>query len=103
MQRAERRAAMLTIRFPHVALLAALIGAAGSALVSCAGSSPEPELSFEQRVGVDNVFGLGLRYDRTRRKIVATLNEQLPDGERLYVRVRRGKLTLTSQKELDCA
>jgi hypothetical protein len=80
MRRAEGRAAMLKLRFPHVALFAALVGAAGSAIVSCADSPPEPELSFDQRVGVDNVFGLGLRYDQARGKIVATLNERLPDG-----------------------
>ena len=33
---------MLKIRLPHVALFIALVGATGSALVSCADAPPEP-------------------------------------------------------------
>jgi hypothetical protein len=100
------RRAMLKLRLlrlPHLALFVALAGTAGAALVHCGSRPDESEISVEQRTGIGNVFGLGLRYDATHRKIVATLDARLPDDERLFVRVRRGKITLTSQKDLDCA
>ena len=48
-------------------------------------------------------LGLGLRYVEKSGTVQATLSGGLKDGEKLYIRVRRGKMTLTSQKDLDCS
>jgi len=92
---------MFEKRLPHVVLFTALACAGSFGLTSCSSSKSENEISFEQRIGADNAFGLGLRFDG--EKIVATLTDELPRDERIYVRVRRGKMTLTSQRDLDCA
>jgi hypothetical protein len=85
-------------------LVAALGLGAGSALLHCASPEEEEEAFTEDQVtGVNNKLGLGLRYDDKTRTVQATLSGNLHDGEKLYVRVKRGKLTLTSQKDVDCA
>jgi hypothetical protein len=85
-------------------LVAALVVAAGSSLIHCAApADEEADLSEDQITGVNNALGLGLRYEEKSGKVQATLSGGLKDGEKLYVRVRRGKMTLTSQKDLDCS
>jgi len=85
-------------------LAVSLAVAAGSALVHCAAPEEEDEPVSEEAVtGVNNALGLGLRFDDKSGHVQATLQTPLKDGEKLFVRVRRGKLTLTSQKELDCS
>jgi hypothetical protein len=95
---------MTSRHFRSVGLVAALVVAAGSALIHCAApADEEADLSEDQITGVNNALGLGLRYEEKSGKVQATLSGGLKDGEKLYVRVRRGKMTLTSQKDLDCS
>jgi len=91
--------------FRSFGLVAALAVAAGSALIHCAAPTAEEDedLSEDQITGVNNTLGLGLRYEEKSGRVQATLSGGLKDGEKIYVSVRRGKMTLTSQKDLDCA
>lgn len=89
--------------FRSFGLVAALAVAAGSALIHCAAPTEEDEdLSEDQITGVNNALGLGLRYEEKSGRVQATLTGGLKDGEKIFVSVRRGKMTLTSQKDLDC-
>lgn len=89
--------------FRSFGLVAALAIAAGSALVHCAAPTEEDEdLTEDQITGVNNALGLGLRYEDKSGRVQATLSGGLKDGEKLYIRVRRGKLGLNSQKDLAC-
>ena len=84
-------------------LVAALAVAAGSALLHCAApAEEEQDLTEDQITGVNNALGLGLRYEEKSGRVQATLSGGLKDDEKLFIRVRRGKMTLTSQKDLDC-
>lgn len=84
-------------------LVAVLAASAASALVHCAAPAEEDEeLTEDEITGVNNKLGLGLRYDDKTGRVQATLAGGLRDGEKLFVRVRRGKLSITSQRELDC-
>ena len=84
-------------------LLTALAIAPALALVHCAAPVEDDEaLTEDQITGVNNALGLALRYDDVTGRVQATLSGGLEDGERLFIRVRRGKLGLTSQKDLDC-
>ena len=85
-------------------LVAALAVAAGSAFVHCAAPTEEDEdLTEDQITGVNNALGLGLRYEEKSGRVQATLSGGLKEDEKLFIRVRRGKMTLTSQKDLDCS
>ncbi len=86
-------------------LLASLALATGAAMVHCAPAADDEDadLSEDQITGVNNALGLGLRYDEKTGQVQATLNGGLGDGEKLFIRVRRGKMTIDGQKELDCS
>jgi len=85
-------------------LLAALAIAPALALVHCAAPVEEDEdLTEDQITGVNNALGLALRYEEASGHVQATLSGGLKDGEKLFIRVRRGKLALTSQTDLNCA
>jgi len=90
--------------FRSLGLLTALAVAACSAFVHCAAPEEEEEAdaSEDAITGVNNSLGLGLRYEDKSGTVQATLKNPLGDGEKLLVRVRRGKITQTSQKQLDC-
>lgn len=89
--------------FRTLGLVAAVAVAAASALVHCAAPQEEDEELTEDAVtGVNNALGLGLRFDEKTGKVQGTLKTPLAEGEKLFVRVRRGKLTQTSQKEMNC-
>jgi hypothetical protein len=104
MRRAEALAIMPSRHFRSFGLVAALAIAAGSALLHCAAPAAEDEeLSEDQITGVSNALGLGLRYEEKSGRVQATLSGGLKDDEKLFIRVRRGKMTLTSQKDLSCA
>jgi hypothetical protein len=84
-------------------LVTALAFAAGSAFIHCAApEEEEKELSEDEITGVNNALGLGLRYEEKTGRVQASLKSGLRDGEQLFIRVRRGKITVTSQKQLDC-
>ena len=84
-------------------LLAVASGATAAALINCAAPEEDAAPTEEAVTGVKNPLGLGLRFDDKSNTIQATIKNDLAAGERLYVRVRRGKLSLTSQKDLSCA
>lgn len=90
---------------PLYALLLSVAGAAtAAALVNCAAPAEEEAAPSEEAVtGVNNPLGLGLRFDDKTNTIQATIKKDLGAGERLFVRVRRGKLSLSSQKNLQCS
>ncbi|MBX3193136.1 MAG: hypothetical protein KF819_39495 [Labilithrix sp.] len=89
--------------FRSFGLVAALAVAAGSAFIHCSAPEEEDEELTEDAItGVNNALGLGLRYDDKTGRVQASLKTPLKDGEKLFIRVRRGKITLTSQKELAC-
>jgi hypothetical protein len=89
--------------FRSFGLVAALALAAGSALIHCAApTEDDDDLSEDAVTGVNNALGLGLRYEEKSGKVQATLSGGLKDGEKLFIRVRRGKMQLDSQKKLDC-
>ncbi len=89
--------------FGSLALTAVILVGVAAALVDCAATEEDAaDPSEDQLTGVGNAMGLALRYDPSAGAVQATLKQPLADGDRLYVRVRRGKLTLTSQKDLDC-
>lgn len=84
------------------ALLATLtIAGTAPIVVNCGSSGAEEELS-EDNIGVSNAMGLGVRYHEKSGSVQATLKRPLEEGERLVVRVRAGKYTSTSQRDLRC-
>ena len=99
--------ALPTMRLLHLrslGLLWALTAAAGAAFVHCAAfESEDEELTEDQITGVNNALGLSLRYEESSGRVQATLSGGLKEDEKLFIRVRRGKMTLTSQKDLSCA
>ncbi len=95
-------------------LLSAVGVATSAALVNCASPAEEEEEespSEDAITGVNNTLGLGLRYDEKSGTVHATLNSPLGEGQRLFVRVRRGKLelkekdgkVLTPSQQVDCS
>ncbi len=70
-------------------------------LVHCGSDEEEATPSEDDIVGVDNALGLGLRIDDSG-KLQATMAKALAEGETLRVRVRAGKMTLTSEREVPC-
>lgn len=85
-------------------LVAVLAASAGSAFLHCsAPAEEEEELTEDQITGVNNALGLGLRYEEKSGRVQATMSGGLKDGEKLFIRLRRGKMTLTSQKDLNCS
>src|SRR5688572_14164293 len=85
-----------------------LVGAiaSGSALANCAAESEEAEdevLSEDEITGANNAMGLKLVYDEDSRHVRATFKRKLRAGEKLRLRVRRGRLSMDSQRELDCS
>ncbi len=88
--------------------LLAILAAAGAAplLVNCSASeeaTDDDPVNEDAVTGVNNPLGLALRYDDKTGTVQATLKDNLGSGERLFVRLRAGKITRTSQKELKCS
>ena len=104
MQRAEAPPIMPSRHFRSFGLVAALAFAAGSALIHCSAPVEEDEeLSEDQINGVNNALGLGLRYEEKSGRVQATLSGGLKEDEKLFIRVRRGRLGQDAQKTLNCA
>ena len=92
----------LPFRAHSLGLVVALASAAlAPVLVNCS-SSEDDSPSEDDVVGVNNALGLGLRYDDKSGTLQATVKKPLGEGESLRVRVRAGKMTLTSQKAIRC-
>ena len=84
-------------------LLLAAVGC-GVALTNCS-SAPEDDdeaLSDDEINGVNNKLGLGLVYDEETGTVRATMRTRLRAGEELRLRVRRGRLSIDSERALDC-
>ena len=86
-----------------------LVGAiaSGCALANCASESDDAEDevygSEDDITGANNRMGLKLVYDEDSHHVRATFKRKLRAGEKLRLRVRRGRLSLDSQRELDCS
>jgi ribosomal protein L4 len=96
---------MIPRKARSLALFIALAAAATAPFFAC--SAPEETVdedgaSEDAVTGAGNPLGLRLTYDADTKRVNATLKEELKSGEQLRIRVRRGKATLTSQKELKC-
>jgi hypothetical protein len=90
-------------------LLLSLAAATSAALmINCAPSGAADEAeepSTEDAItGVNNTLGLSLLYDKDTGKVKATLKQPLStsQGEKLFIRVRRGTIKHESQAQLDC-
>jgi hypothetical protein len=86
-------------------LLAAALAASGAALANCSAApdDDEPALSDDEINGANNKMGLALVYDDASGRVRATVKSKLRAGEKLVMRVRRGHLSMDSQRQLDCA
>jgi hypothetical protein len=85
-----------------------LVAAVSTTLLLHCASKAAPTASSSAKVtGVDNALGLGLTFvpstDLTTGTVQATLQTPLASDETLFIRVRQGKITTTSQDELDCS
>lgn len=92
---------------PWGLLLGALAAAGASAsLVNCAPSAADDDdtaLSDDEITGVNNKLGLRLVYDDASGRVHATMKTKLRAGEKLVLQVRRGRLSMDSQRKLDCS
>src|SRR5690242_1597342 len=94
---------MLRPRLRNFGLFTVLAGASIAALINCASPSDEDEGATEDAyTGVDNAWGLGLRYDDVTKTAIATLNNAPKPGEKLHIRARRGTITAKSEADLNC-
>ncbi len=97
------------MRLSKASSLLLLLGAVGCgvALANCSAGEDEdePDLAIDspEVTGVNNALGLGLRYDEASGTVRATMRRKLRAGEKLVLRVRRGRLSIDSQTELDCS
>ncbi|HWL88191.1 MAG TPA: hypothetical protein VNO21_20450, partial [Polyangiaceae bacterium] len=78
----------------------------GAGAAACTGVSPPdnapPESTDAHPDGRDSL-GLRLVYEQGARRVDARMNRALESDEQLFVRLRRGTLTASSQRELSCA
>ncbi|MBX3188757.1 MAG: hypothetical protein KF819_17195 [Labilithrix sp.] len=84
-------------------LLIAGTAAGGAALVNCSAAEEEPALSDEEINGANNAMGLRLVYDEATGRVNATVRSRIRATDKLVLRVRRGRLSMDSQRELDCS
>jgi hypothetical protein len=97
------------MRLSKASTLLLLLGAIGSgaALANCSAGEAEDDdnLSADspEVTGIYNAMGLGLRYDEGSGTVRATVRRKLRAGEKLVLRVRRGRLSADSQNQLDCS
>lgn len=77
-----------------------MTAAALSFLANCSASETD---SAEEAIGAANSLGLSLRYDDETSTVQASLKDALKPGEKLYIRVRQGKILFDSQEKLDCS
>ena len=98
--------------YPLAAVCLSSVGAA--VVVNCGTSeSSEENLSDDDMLGVNNALGLGVLFEQAPEgelagRVLTTLQPRNPSyalrpTDKLYVRLRQGKITLTSQKDLNCA
>jgi hypothetical protein len=79
------------------------------ALTGCSASSDEAQADDQAALGddelnaVNNKMGLKLVYDAPSSHVRATLKAKLQPGERLMLRVRRGRIAVNAISDLDCS
>jgi hypothetical protein len=82
----------------------------GLALAGCSGAADEPQggddeaaLGDDELNAVNNKMGLRLVYDAPSSHVRATLKAKLKTGERLMLRVRRGRIVVDAMNTFDCS
>ena len=86
------------------AIVTSSLGFAG-----CAAASDEAQPDDQTSIGddelnaVNNRMGLRLVYDAPSNHVRATLKAKLKPGERLMLRVRRGRIAVNAMNDLDCS
>jgi hypothetical protein len=76
---------------------------AGCAAQAAPSASDQAALGDDELNAVNNKMGLRLTYDDPSGRVHATIKMTLQTGERLVLRVRRGRLTVGGQVDLDCS
>lgn len=95
--------------FSAALLLLGAMATSGLALAGCTASSDEPEADDQAALGddelnaVNNKMGLRLVYDGPTSRVRATLKSKLQPGEKLMLRVRRGRIAVNAMSALDCS
>lgn len=97
----------VTIMASRASALFLLVGALASAaaLANCSAaeeSAGDEVLSEDEINGANNKMGLRLVYDEASGTIRATVKDKLHADERLHLRVRRGRLSIDSQRSVRC-
>ncbi len=97
---------MLRLKSTLLLLLSLSAATSAAMMVNCApvveDEADEAETSEDAITGVNNVLGLSLLYDKETSKVQATLKQPLTEGQKLFIRVRRGTIKHESQAQLDC-
>src|SRR5438045_6031071 len=94
-----------TMRLSKYSSLLLIFGAVGCgvALANCSSGEADDDESLSadspEVTGVNNSMGLGLRYDEGSHTVRATVRRRLRYGEKLVLRVRRGRLSIESQNQ----
>ncbi len=107
----------MTARFPR-SLVAVVItigaSAAGAAMLNCANTQEEStEIPEDSLSGVDNALGLGVLVQassdpKVASRVVVTINASdakytLRPSDKIWVRVRQGKIAADSEDKLNCS
>lgn len=94
---------------PAALLLAGALATSGLAVSGCSASPDESEADDQAALGddelnaVNNKMGLRLVYDAPTTRVRATLKAKLQTGERLMLRVRRGRIAVEAMSSVDCS
>jgi hypothetical protein len=98
----------MPLSFRSSLLLAGALAASITVLGACSApsdSSADDEIALgdDELNTTNNKMGLRLRYDEPTGRVRATLKTKLKTGEKLRMRVRRGRLSNGAQTALDCS
>jgi hypothetical protein len=94
---------------PAALLFAGALATSGLAVSGCSASPDEPDADDQAALGddelnaVNNKMGLRLVYDAPTTRVRATLKAKLQTGERLMLRVRRGRIAVEAMSSVDCS
>ncbi len=89
-------------------LVLGAIATSSLGLAGCAAASDDAQADDQAALGddelnaVNNRMGLRLAYDASSSHVRATLKAKLQPGERLMLRVRRGRIAVNAMNDLDC-
>ena len=86
-----------------MSVLGGVASVAGCATDTTPTGDSEAALGDDELNAVNNKMGLRLTYDDPSGHVRATMKLKLHTGERLVMRVRRGRLTVGGQIDLDCS